>query len=251
MAYENYVQLITFWMILAVAIFVLLLFVTAPYGRHSKTTWGPLIDNRLAWILMEFFVLVVFYYFIFTGSNTPSLVNWMIIGLLTFHYLNRSLIFPLRLKTRGKKMPVVIMLMGFAFNLMNGFFIGYFLGNFKVYDIDWLFTPNFIIGISIFVIGVVINWKSDGMLINLRKPNETGYKIPQDWIFRYVSSPNLLGEVIEWLGFAILTWCLPGWAFFMWTFANLVPRALSHHKWYKSHFIEYPTDRKAIFPWIL
>ena len=43
----------------------------------------------------------------------------------------------------------------------------------------------------------------------------------------------------------------PGLAFALYTFANLAPRALSHHRWYRERFPEYPADRKAILPFLL
>ena len=250
MSFEQYTAFTWAWIAIAGAVFVLLLFVTAPYGRHTKQTWGPLINNRMGWFIMEFFLLVILFYFILTGENEQSLVNMIIIGLITLHYLDRSLIFPFRIKTKGKKMPLVIMLMALGFNLSNGYLFGYYLGNFKVYTIDWLTTPQFIIGSVIFITGAVINKHADTVLINLRKPDETGYKIPQGGLFKYISCPNLFGEVVEWLGFAILTWSLPGLAFFVWTFANLVPRAISHHKWYLNKFEDYPKKRKAVIPFI-
>lgn len=238
------------WISVAVVTFIALLKITAPYGRHTKSTWGPLIGNKLGWFIMEFFVLVVLSYFIIIGSNVQSLVNLIILGFFALHYINRSIIFPLRIQTNGKKMPVSIMLMAMFFNLNNGFLIGYYLGEFKVYSIDWLQTPQFIIGTLLFVVGMAINWHSDTILINLRKPGETGYKIPKGGLFNYVSCPNLFGETLEWAGFAILTWSLPGLAFFVWTFANLIPRAISHHNWYKEKFEDYPKERKAVFPFI-
>lgn len=250
MTFEQYTAFTWAWIGIAVLVFILLLFVTAPYGRHTKTTWGPLISNKLGWFIMEFFLLVVLFYFVLTGKNEQSLVNMIIVGIISIHYFNRSVIFPLRIKTKGKKMPLVIVLMALGFNLSNGYLFGYYLGNFKVYTIDWLTTPQFIIGSIIFLTGAGINKYSDSVLINLRKPNETGYQIPQGGLFKYISCPNLFGEVIEWFGFAILTWSLPGLAFFVWTFANLVPRAISHHKWYLAHFEDYPKKRKAVIPFI-
>ena len=250
MTLENFTLLLWIWIAIAVIIFFTLLFITAPYGRHSTTTWGPLINNKLAWFLMEFFVMVVFVYFILIGSLPQTKVNFFIMGLFLLHYVNRSFLFPLRIKTKGKKMPVAIMLMGLFFNLCNGFFLGYYLGEFKAYSIDWIYQPQFIVGSFIFFLGMGINWWADTVLIHLRKPKETDYKIPQQGLFKFISCPNLFGEVIEWCGFAILTWSLPGLAFFIWTFANLVPRALAHHQWYKSKFPEYPKSRKAIFPFI-
>lgn len=238
------------WIAAAIVTFIALLFITAPYGRHTKSTWGPLIDNKLGWFIMEVFVLIVLAFFLYQGSNPISLVNGIIIALFSLHYINRSMIFPLRIKTNGKKMPISIMFMAMFFNLINGFLMGYYLGNFKVYEMTWLSTPQFIIGSIVFFTGMFINWQSDNILINLRKPGETGYKIATKGLFKYISCPNLFGEVVEWLGFAILTWSLPGLAFFVWTFANLVPRALSHHKWYLEKFQDYPKQRKAVFPFL-
>src|SRR5690606_20879952 len=116
-------------------------------------------------------------YFLYTGTNTINLVSWIIVAFFSLHYLNRSIVFPLRIKTNGKKMPISIMFMSISFNLVNGFLIGYYLGNFKVYSLEWLSTPQFIIGTIVFFTGMFINWQSDGILINLRKPGETGYKI--------------------------------------------------------------------------
>ena len=248
--FELYKLYTWIWIAAALVTFIVLLRITAPYGRHTKSSWGPLIDNKLGWFIMEFFVLIVLSYFVITGSNVQSVANFIIIGFFALHYVNRSIIFPLRIKTNGKKMPVSIMLMAMFFNLNNGFLIGYYLGEFRVYSLDWLQTPQFIIGTLIFAVGMFINWHSDTLLIHLRKPGETGYKIPKGGLFNYVSCPNLFGETIEWAGFAILTWSLPGLAFFVWTFANLIPRAISHHKWYQEKFPDYPKERKAVFPFL-
>ncbi|MFA5575040.1 MAG: DUF1295 domain-containing protein [Brumimicrobium sp.] len=251
MNYNDYLTLNYIWIAIAVVVFIVLIFITAPYGRHTKKNWGPLISNRLGWIIMEVFVLLVLFYFIATGSQKQSITNLIILSLFALHYINRSLVFPFRIKTKGKKMPVVIMLMGMTFNLANGFLIGYYFGNFKTYDLGWLSSPVFIIGSIVFITGMAINWQSDNTLIRLRKPGETGYKIPTGGLFKYVSAPNLFGEIVEWLGFAILTWSLPGLTFFVWSFANLVPRAIAHHKWYQEKFPEYPKERRAVFPKVL
>jgi|SRR5687768_11699145 len=250
MTWEIYFYIALGWIIIGVITFFYLFKQTAPYGRHTTEKWGPMIDNKLGWFLMEFFVLVVLFFFLWYGSVKINIASGIMIGLFTFHYLNRAIIFPLRIKTKGKKMPLVIMLSAMGFNMMNGFLLGYYFGNFANYDITWLTDPRFIIGSIIFLTGMIINWQSDGILIGLRKPGETGYKIPVGGLFKWVSCPNLLGEIIEWLGFAILTWSMPGLVFVIWTFANVAPRAISHHKWYRSKFDNYPSERKAIFPYI-
>ena len=41
---------------------------------------------------------------------------------------------------------------------------------------------------------------------------------------------------------------LAGWAFAVFTIANLAPRALTHHKWYRAQFPDYPPERRALIP---
>jgi 3-oxo-5-alpha-steroid 4-dehydrogenase 1 len=244
-------QLIQFvWIILAVIVFFLLLKITAPYGRHTTSNWGPLVSNRLGWLIMELPVLVVLFLFLLPAAKTISVVSWVLIGLFCLHYFNRVFIFPFRLRTKGKKMPLVIMLSAVFFNIMNGFSLGYFFSHFANYTNAWFTDIRFIAGTILFFTGLYINWKADDMLIHLRKPGETGYKIPQGWLFEKISCPNLFGELVEWTGFAILCWNLPAFAFLIWTGANLIPRALSHHQWYKEKFADYPAGRKAIIPYL-
>ena len=118
------------------------------------------------------------------------------------------------------------------------------------YSDDWIISPFFIAGLSIFLLGFIINLHSDRIIRNLRKPGETEYRIPYGGMFRWVSSPTYLGEITEWAGWAVLTLSFPGLIFVFWTFANLAPRALSHHKWYLETFSEYPKNRKALIPFI-
>jgi steroid 5-alpha reductase family enzyme len=211
-----------------------------------------MINNRLGWFLMELPALILVAYFILTGKNLTDTIILIAFILWMMHYINRTLIFPIRIKTKHKKMPVVIVAMAFFFNLINGFLNGYWLGILApAYPENWLFDPRFIGGLFIFVAGFLINQYHDHLLIKLRKNNIPGYLIPKGGWFKFVSCPNLLGEIIEWAGFALITWSLPGFSFFVWTAVNLIPRALDHHRWYKSKFPDYPVDRKAVFPYIL
>jgi len=240
------------WIAIALVIFPLVLWVVAPYGRHTSTHWGPLINNKLGWIMMESPALFFFVYFFLSGHNHHTFIPWLFFTLWVIHYTNRTLIFPFRLRTRGKKMPVTIVMMAFCFNLVNAFINGYYLGFLSgKYDISWLSDPRFITGLVFFVGGLIINWQSDNILIHLRRPGETGYFIPRGGLFNYISCPNHFSEIIEWTGFALMTWSLPALAFVTWTLVNLLPRALHHHRWYKQTFPNYPASRKALIPFII
>ncbi len=252
MIYENFELIVIVWIALGLLTLPLLLSIKAPYGRYTDKKWGPMISNRIAWFFMELPAFLVFPCLFIFGDGTKSVVTWIFFGFWVFHYLNRDLVFPWRLKTKHKKMPLAIMLFGWMFNFMNGFVNGYFLGYLSPsYEISWLYDPRFIIGAFIFLAGLYINWHADTILFSLRKPGETGYKIPNGFLYKYISCPNYFGEIIEWVGFAIMVWCLPALSFSLWTAVNLLPRALSHHKWYKETFPEYPLKRKAIIPFIL
>ena len=86
-----------------------------------------------------------------------------------------------------------------------------------------------------------ININSDSIIRRLRNPGDTNHYLPQKGFYKYVTSANYFGEIVEWIGFAILTWSFAGAVFAWWTFANLVPRANSIYKRYN---IEFSTQMK-------
>jgi 3-oxo-5-alpha-steroid 4-dehydrogenase 1 len=239
------------WLCLGILLIPVLLRISAPYGRYIKSTWGPLINNRAGWIIMELPALAVFTCYFLFGCSTKSYFAWFAFSLWILHYTHRVFIFPLNIKTQGKKMPLIIVAMAVFFNYINGFINGYYLGNLAPITWDQLLIFRIILGTFIFFSGLIINIYSDYSLLKLRGEGETKYKIPYNFLFRYISCPNYFGEIIEWLGFTIICWSLPALAFWVWTIANLLPRAISHHKWYKHQFQEYPEDRKALIPFVL
>jgi protein-S-isoprenylcysteine O-methyltransferase Ste14 len=93
-----------------------------------------------------------------------------------------------------------------------------------------------------------VNLHADAVLRGLRKPGETGYAVPHGGTYRFVTSPNYLGEIVEWVGFAIAAQSYAALAFAVFTVANLAPRARSHHRWYREKFADYPTSRKILLP---
>ncbi len=251
MLYSTYEQLILAWMAVGVVTFFILLKVTAPYGRHSSSGWGPMISNRLGWILMEVPVMLCLLYFM--RETIVPLSNYVLVllALFFFHYLNRTFIFPLRIKTKGKKMPLIIVVSAILFNVVNGSSLGYYFANFAAYSSADFMSMHFIFGALLFCSGLCINWIYDTRLINLRKESSQHYLIPKGGLFSLVSCPNLFGEIVEWSGFALMCWNLPALAFLVWTLANLVPRAISHHRWYLQKFEDYPNERKAVIPFII
>jgi 3-oxo-5-alpha-steroid 4-dehydrogenase 1 len=238
--------------IIAAGTFVTLFFVSAPYGRHIRGGWGPHLPNWLGWLLMES-ISAIGMLVMFVIGDAPKTVTTVIFLLMwEAHYIHRAFIYPFLLRDGKKKMPSVVTLLAVVFNLGNAYLNGRYLFHFAGdrYTDGWLLEPRFIAGAALFIIGFSINRWADNTLRDLRQPGETGYKIPHGGLYRYISCPNYFGEIVEWFGWALATWSLPGLAFAVWTFANLAPRAWSHHKWYHENFRDYPPERKALIPGI-
>jgi protein-S-isoprenylcysteine O-methyltransferase Ste14 len=245
------VFLILGWLAAAVGIFAALFFITAPYGRHFRQGWGSPIPNRYAWMLMESPAALVFAVCFIVGTVPKNLPILLFISLWELHYLHRAFIYPLTIRDGYKKMPFAVIMLGFGFNLTNAYANGRFLFDLSGgYPLNWPHDLRFIAGTALFLMGFTINRWADLTLRALRKPGETGYRIPYGGLFRWISCPNYLGEIVEWFGWALATWSLPGLAFAVWTLANLAPRSRSHHLWYHANFPEYPAERKALIPWI-
>jgi hypothetical protein len=237
------------WIFSGILLFPVLIKIKAPYGRHTSKKWGITINNKIGWILMELPALLICpIYYILQNSNLYT-INTIFISLWILHYFNRTIIYPLRIKTKGKRMPLIIAASALIFNIINGLINGYYLSNTNYLEINYYIL---LLGLIIFFTGLIINVNSDNKLIGLRLKNEENkYVIPNGGLFNYISCPNFFGELIEWLGFGIITLNLGSLSFFIWTFINLVPRAISHHKWYKDNFKDYPKNRKAIIPKLL
>lgn len=232
--------------------FPALFFRPAPYGRHAKADSGIHLNTKLAWVLMEAPAPIVFVVVFFLGKDATRSVPLFLLVLWLIHYVYRSFIFPFRMRSGTKNQPLMTLMLGMAFNTANGFVNAYAISHISPHlGSGTLADPRLLAGTALFFAGYMINHQSDAILRNLRQPGETAYKIPHGGLYRWISCPNYLGELIEWCGFAIAAWTLPALVFLLFTTSNLVPRAVAHHRWYRDKFPEYPSDRKAILPYVL
>ena len=100
---SNYEIFVYGWIAIGFLSFPFILRYDAPYGRHTSNNWGPLVDNKIGWIVMELPALIVCPLLVLSSSNPLSDVTKFFIILWVIHYFNRSVIFPLRIKTKKKK----------------------------------------------------------------------------------------------------------------------------------------------------
>lgn len=223
-----------------------------PYGRHlqqgQKNTWPA----RTAWLVFEspqWFSFALTFWF---TAKSPSPVAVTLFALWQAHYVHRAILYPLRMRDTHKRFPLSGVIFGVLFNAANGFANGYAVAQAPhLAGTAWFGDPRFIVGLVVAAAGWLINFQADSILIDLRSDGSTGYKIPRGGLFRYVSSANYFGEMVLWFGWALMSWTFAGLVFALFTVSNLLPRALSHHRWYREHFPDYPRERKAVIPKVL
>ncbi len=251
-SYPLYAYAVVFVLAFGILSFPLLFFVTAPYGRHFRSGWGPTVPAKLGWLVMEAPSPIGFAIVYFMSDRAFEAVPLALFGLWQLHYVDRSFVFPLRMRGRGKRKPLLTVALAVLFNGVNGPMNAYALTEVAPHlSAAWVRDPRFGVGLLLFFAGWAINHHSDAILRNLRRPGETGYKIPYGGLFRWVSCPNYLGEIVEWTGYAIASWTAAAWAFAFFTAANLLPRAVAHHRWYRAKFPGYPRERRALLPGLL
>lgn len=226
-------------------------FVTAPYGRHGGQRWGgPLLPGALGWLLMELPQPVGMALCFAGRARAAGLAALVCLSLWMGHYAYRTLLYPFLTRTRGFALTVVAT--GFVLNIGFSYLNGRHLFSFGPdRPPSWLVDGRFLVGGVLFVGGFLLCASSDQILRDLRRPGDTGYHTPTRGAFRWVSSPNYLGEIVEWAGWALATWSLAGLGIALITAANLVPRALANHRWCREHLPGYPADRKALIPFLL
>lgn len=228
-------------------VLAILLWVTAPYGRHHQPGWGPSLPNRTAWLLMELPALLVITTLVLLSPARSQPQAILPLCFWVIHYSYRTFIFPALMQPSDRTFPVLLVAFAVAFNSLNGYNNAAALIKTGAESAPLLST-HFLLGVLIFISGFAMHFYSDRTIRKLRKPGEKGYHIPNGGLFRWVSSPNYLGEIIQWVGWAVMTWSLAGAAFALFTFCNLAPRAISNHRWYREQFSNYPTGRKILVP---
>ncbi|XP_034513797.1 very-long-chain enoyl-CoA reductase isoform X4 [Ailuropoda melanoleuca] len=113
------------------------------------------------------------------------------------------------------------------------------------------------LALAIFVICQLGNFSIHMALRDLRPAGSKTRKIPYPtknpftWLFLLVSCPNYTYEVGSWIGFAIMTQCLPVALFSLVGFTQMTIWAKGKHRSYLKEFRDYPPLRMPIIPFLL
>jgi hypothetical protein len=236
--------------------------VDSAYGRYSGAKeggglWLWPVDAHVGWLVMEAPSMVVPALVLAWAvsqhrSGLGFWANYCPVLLFLLHYVLRTYVMA-RLTVGGKPMPFSIMIQGFCFCTVNGLSQSYY----HLYEVKPAehARPDGrqLFGLVLFFAGMFMNHHSDRTLRNLRKgPEDKGYYIPMGGAFRYWSSPNLIGEIAEWCGYAAFCGDAMAAGFALSTMAIIGNRAYGHHQWYMKRFGDkYPRNRWALVPGVV
>ncbi|RMG93975.1 MAG: DUF1295 domain-containing protein [Deltaproteobacteria bacterium] len=225
-----------------------LLVLPAPYGRHTREGFGPTMPARTAWIVMESPAVVVFTVTYALGAHATEPLPLVFATLWLVHYVHRTFVYPVVTYRPGERpTPLLVVLLGFSFNVANGYANARYLSGLCSYTAADLLRPSLYAGVLLFAFGFSVNRWADGVLRRLKAEGK-GYQIPRGGLFTWISCPNYFGEIVEWIGFALATRSPAAWVFAYFTICNLAPRARTHHRWYRERFEDYPKARRALIP---
>lgn len=254
----TYDTLLALGFAIAVLTAVAACFTRAPYGRFAARRSRVGLNPRLGWFLMELPALVVFLLFYFRGPNAFAPFPLFALFVWVVHYANRGFVMPALMRVprgaSGFGLPVV--LVGWVVTSLHGFLNGSWISTHAPHvGWDWFSDPRFIAGVVLYYGGLAVNLHSDHVLRTLRTREEVAqgtrvYRMPRGGLFEQVSNPSYLSELVFWAGFALFTWSLAGVFILAISLANLVPRAVATHAWYRERFPEYPPQRRILVPFL-
>lgn len=255
-----YVQIFVFSS-MTIAFLLGLFGAAASHGRFHKTNRKSfMVSDEIAWIFQESPNLIITLFYLIKAiifDTKQNKINIFLICLYFLHYIHRTLIFPIILseKKTKKKWPFEIMILAFIFCICNGFMQNRSILINAEYPEGYLMKTNVILGVFVFLIGMFINIYHDYRILYLKRNNIgniDGYVVPTGGLYEFISAPNYLGEIIEWVGFAIACNTSSAWLFAYTTFCAIFPRGLNYHKWYIEKFgNNYPKHRMAIIPYVI
>ena len=178
---------------------------TAPFGRHAPTKasekkwWhGPLINAKFSWMIFEMPNLLWSYYccnhfnsLIGVDDTSGVSLNALLLGLFTAHYVNRAIVYPLRMSDGSAKVPLIVTVSACAVTAVNGYLQTVYLCNIKsLGKIALSMNNSQHFGLMTFLSGMYINIHSDSVLRNLRRSKTAPSANPTDQTVKQYFIPH-------------------------------------------------------------
>ena len=224
-------------------------FYAIPYGKNYQKGKAYLkleIPDRPAIIIVNICGPIIY---ILLKLYWPNATLFDIESLLYIaHYIHRGLVYPFFRSTSSKPWPLESFLYFLITNVCESILLA------RTQTFSGVNRPIYvkILLAILFIAAAVVAAIHDYKICALRTTGNTGYKIPSGLLFKWVSGPNYLFEIIQWAVYCFfLGGSLSTISFGLWLLVNISGRAEATHAWYTTFFkTKYPKDRTAYIPFV-
>ena len=179
-----------------------------------------------------------------TATQTLAFYYW------TAHYVKRILETLFVHNFSRATMPLLNLFKNTSYYAGAAAIVGFTI-NAPGYADPGLFPDQTSICLGVAAFFQLLNFWTHLQLANMRKPGETGYKIPRGLLFRFVCCPNYTTEIYAWLAFALGTQSIAALGFACVGAAQMIEWAFIKYKRLRGLFGPSYPKRYVILPPVL
>lgn len=213
-----------------------------PYSKFGN---GVGVNSRTGLALAYTTPIIIYIAFWIEGGAPQSPYHLVVLGTFLFHFIRRILeILFVNSYSRPTPLralvPIALLYGGAAAS--SAFFQVHAAG-------QPISNPTFILGTVVFGLGELLNGYHHWLLARLRPPGVHTYVVPRGGLFGWVASPHYFGEILSFVGYAMMSDLLPVWGNALVVSAYLSSRANSTLKWYQRKMPrQIPTGWRRLVP---
>ena len=212
---------------------------------YSKFGTGVGVNSRTGLALAYTTPIIIYVAFWIEGGAPQSPYHLVVLGAFLFHFIRRILeILFVNSYSRPTPLralvPIALLYGGAAAS--SAFFQVNTAG-------QPTSNPTFMLGLVVFGLGELLNGYHHWLLARLRLPGVHTYVVPRGGLFGWVASPHYFGEILSFVGYAMMSDLLPVWGNALVASAYLSSRANSTLKWYRREMpLRIPTGWRRLVP---
>jgi 3-oxo-5-alpha-steroid 4-dehydrogenase len=212
---------------------------------YSKFRTGAGVNSRAGLALAYASPLFVYVVLWVEGGSPRTLYHLAVFGAFLFHFVRR--IFEVSVVNSYSRPTPLRALMLIAF-LYGG--VAASCAFFQVRTSGQPTSqPIFILGVLTFAFGEVLNGYHHWLLARLRPLGVLIYVVPRHGLFGWVACPHYLGEILSFVGYAMMSDLLPVWGNALVAAAYLSARANSTLSWYRREMpLQIPSRWRRLVP---
>ena len=210
--------------------------------RYSKFRRGKGISMRMGTLIFDGIPVLFAVGYAITLAATATPIQWIMTILFVLHFGKRCFEAVFVHKYSGTiDVFSVLQIAGF-------YCLAVWLGLFTTAGVTQ--APDMItgIGLATFAAGTVINAYHHVLLANLRARGSNEYVIPRGGLFGFIVCPHYLGELLAWLGIALVSRQLAMYIWFFGETAYLLIRSRNTLKWYRARFPQMAGRVRGLLP---